>query len=116
MPGPNAFGVNEKGYRIIVLLQNRPGDFVLRFPAVIESDDRALGRNSFLAPTPGQEILHRDDSNALFLKLFHLLLKERRRDLGVRPFHDVHKPVIPEDDDLSVLVDDRLADDRRRGW
>ena len=49
----------------------------------------------------------------------HLPRDGRRLDADGReygPFHDVHEPVITKDDDLRVLVDGRLADDRGGGW
>ena len=54
----HAFGVNKHCERIAVLLHNRPRDFVLRFPAIIEGNDSAARRYVFLAPLPGEQILH----------------------------------------------------------
>ena len=53
-----AFGVNEHCERVAVLLHNRPRDFVLRFPAIIEGNDRASRWYVLFAAFPCEQILH----------------------------------------------------------
>src|SRR6266550_1419932 len=70
-PG-HALGINEHGKRVAKFFEDRPGDFVLRFPAVIESNYGASWRDVFFTALPGEKILQANNSNAAILKLLHL--------------------------------------------
>ena len=78
MSRPNAFGVNEERHRVVEFLEDRPRDFVLRFPAVIEGQDRALRRDRLFAASPRKKILHRNHADALVLQLLHLRFERLR--------------------------------------
>ena len=65
VPALHAFGVNEHRQRISVFFHDRPGHVILRFPAVIECDHRAAGRDIFFAAFPSQQILHADHRDAM---------------------------------------------------
>src|SRR5439155_10107515 len=121
MPTADAFGVNEHRKGVAKFLHNWPGHVVLRFPAVIESDNGATRRNIFFAALPGQEILHPDYSDAAILQVLHLLFKHLGRDFGIRPAHLIDETVISINDDLCCLVDRHLCwrswgCDRGHGW
>ena len=90
----HAFRVNEHGERIAVFFQDRPRDFILRFPAVIESDHRASRRYVLFAPLPGEQILHRDHRDTLVFQFFHLRFKRSRRDLSSRIADLVDQPMV----------------------
>src|SRR5438045_7319574 len=94
MPTADAFGVNEHRKVVAEFFHNWPGHVVLRFPAVIESDNGATRRNIFFAALPGQEILHPDYSDAAILQLLHLLFKHLWRDLGIRLAHLIDDTVM----------------------
>src|ERR1043166_3665137 len=80
----NPLGVEEQRYGIPQLFQDRPRDFVLGFPAVIERDYGAARRNILLSALPCEQILQADYRDAAVFQQFHLLLKHRRRDLRSR--------------------------------
>src|SRR5664279_2016913 len=111
MPGPNAFGIDEERHRIIEFLQDRPRNFMLRFPAVVEGQNRALRRDRLLAASPGEEILHGYDGDILVLQLLHLRLERLRGDLRIGSPDTVNKAVVTENDDLRILIDRRLRND-----
>src|SRR5437667_10306246 len=100
MPTADAFGVNEHRKGVAKSLHNWPGHVVLRFPAVIETDNRATRRNIFFAALPGQKILHPDYGDAAIFQLLHLLFKHLGRDFGIRPAHLIDETVIAINDDL----------------
>ena len=56
----DAFSVNEHRERIAVFFHDRPRYFILRFPAVVESNYGRTRRYVLFAPLPGEQILHRD--------------------------------------------------------
>ena len=113
VPRLDAFGVNEERDGVVEFFQDRPGDFVLRFPAVVESKDRAFRGDRFLAAPPRKKILHGNHSDPLVLQLLHLRFERLRRDLRVGPPDVVNETVITEDYDLRVLIDDGLRGNRR---
>src|SRR3981081_2226964 len=113
MPRANPLGVNEERDRVIEFFQDRPRDFVLRFPAVIERDDGALGRDRFLAASPGEEILHRNNGDALVLQLLHLRFERLRRDLRIRGPDVIDETVVTQNHGLRVLIDDGFGRSRR---
>src|SRR6266481_7366307 len=80
----SASGINEHRERVSKLFHDRPPDLVLRFPAIIETNDRASRRYIFFAPPPRQQILHADYGDTRILELFHLCLEIGRCDLGPR--------------------------------
>ena len=106
----HAFSVNEHGERIAVFLHDRPRDFVLRFPAVIESNDRASRRYVLFAPLPCEQILHRNHRDTLVFQFLHLRFKRSGRDLGARIADLVDQPMITKNNHLSGLIDDWLLD------
>ena len=113
VPRLNAFGVDEERDGVVEFFQDRPCDFVLRFPAVVESKDRALRGNRFLAAPPREKILHGNHSDPLVLQLLHLRFERLRRDLRVRVPDIIDETVITENHDLRVLIDDRFCRNRR---
>src|SRR6266404_5208375 len=113
MPATHAFGVNKDRVGVAELFQDRPRNVVLRFPAIIERDNRASGWNAFLAALPGEQVLQADDCNPFVFQLLHLFLEIFRSDFGVGMTHFIHKPVITKDDDLRGLIDNWLARFRR---
>ena len=115
MTAAHAFGVNKHREWIAVFFQNGPGDFILRFPSVIDGDNGAARRNIFLAAFPGKKVLHADDGDAAIFQLCHLRFESRRRDLGVRVSDVVDEAVITKNDDLRGLIDNRLGRLERGG-
>src|SRR5215471_7654576 len=112
MSALNAFGVNEHRKGITVLLHDRPADVVLRFPAIIERDDRTARGNVLIAASPRQIILQTNHSDTGVLQLLHLRFEICGRDLRVRASHLIHKTVITEHDRLRGLIHNRLSDSR----
>ena len=53
----HALGVNEHGKGVAEFFHDRPRDFILRFPAVVERNHGAPRRNVFLAALPSEQIL-----------------------------------------------------------
>ena len=96
--------------RIAVFLQDRPCDFILRFPAVIEGNYGATRRYVFFAPLPGEQILHRDHRDTLVFQFFHLRFKRSRRNLRSRVADFVDQPMVTKNKSLSGLIDDWLLD------
>src|SRR5207249_9592598 len=102
------FRVDEHGKGVTEFLHDRPRDFVLRFPAVIEANDRAAWRYVLLAAFPGLQILHGDDCDPAVLQFFHLRFERRWRDLSSRIPDLIDQTMITENNRLSRLIDDRL--------
>src|SRR5439155_686577 len=100
----DAFGINEHRERVPTFFHDRPRDLVLRFPAIIEADDRASRRYIFLATPPRQQILHADYGNPGIFELFHLRLEIGRCDLGARLANFIDRAVITKDDGLRGLI------------
>ena len=105
MPAPHTFGVDKHGEWIPEFFHDRPGNLVLRFPAIIECDDGAARRNVFLTAFPGQKILHGDDGDAAIFQLLHLLFEGLRCDFRVRPVDLIDETVVSKNADLSSLID-----------
>src|SRR6266446_3447452 len=78
----DAFRINEHREWVSKFFHDRPPDLVLRFPTIIEADDRASRRYIFFATLPGEQILHADYGDPGILELFHLRFKRSRCDLG----------------------------------
>src|SRR5438093_428781 len=113
----DAFGINEHRERVPKFFHDRPRDLVLRFPAIIEADDRASRRYIFLATPPRQQILHADYGNPGIFELFHLRLEIGRCDLGARIANFVDQAVITKDDGLRRLIDNGFGNFwRRSSW
>ena len=106
----DAFSVNEHRERIAVFLQNRPRYFILRFPAVVESNDGGTRRYVFFASLPGEQILHRDHRDTLVFQFLHLRFKRSRRNLRARVPDLVDQPMVTKNKDLRSLIDDWLLD------
>src|SRR5947209_2057681 len=94
MPPLNAFGVNEHREGVTELFQNRPPNFVLRFQTVIKSDDSTAWWNRFLAPLPGEQILHPNHRNATIFQLLHLFLELLRGYLRIGMSNIIYNSVI----------------------
>src|SRR5437870_2519029 len=118
-----AFCINEHRKRVSKFFHDRPPDLVLRFPAVIECNDRASRWNILFATLPREQILHADYRDAGILELFHLRLEVGRCDLGAWIANFVDQPMITKNDGLGRLVDNGFGNFRRgrgtsntRGW
>jgi hypothetical protein len=111
---PDAFRINEHRERVSKFFHDRPRDLVLRFPAIIEADDRASRRYIFFATPPREQILHADYGNPGIFELFHLRLEVGRCDLGARIANFVDQAMITKDDGLRRLIDNGFGNFRRR--
>ena len=105
-----AFGVDEQCKRIAVFFHDRPRDFILRFPAVIESNDSGTRWYVFFASLPGEHILHRDYGDTLVFQFLHLRFKRSRRNLRARVPDLVDQPMVTKNKGLRSLIDDWLLD------
>ena len=88
------------------IFQDRPSSVVPGNVAVINRDDRALGRDVLVPAPPRQEILHGDDREAAVFDCLHLLLKfSRSNRQGVLRPRVFFQPVVAEHDDGGAFVD-----------
>src|SRR5262249_17023739 len=106
----HAFSVDEQCEGITVFFHDRPRYFILRFPAVVESNYGATGWNVLFAPFPSEQVLHRDHGDTLVLQFFHLRFKRGRRDLRAGIPDLVDQPMVTKNERLSSLIDDWLLD------
>src|SRR5258707_15159238 len=82
-----ALGINEHRERVSKFFHDRPPDLVLRFPAIIEANDRASRRYIFFATPPRKQILHADYGNPCILELVLLRLLIDLRDIVAQLAH-----------------------------
>src|SRR5439155_6620984 len=106
----DAFGVDEQCEGIAVFFHDRPRHFVLRFPAVVESNYGRAWRYVFFAPLPSKQILHRDHRDTLVFQFFHLRFKGSGRNLRARIADLVDQPMVTKNKGLCGLIDHWLLD------
>src|SRR5262249_657876 len=104
----NTFRVEEHGEGVAILLQDWPGDLVLRFPPIIERIHREAGRYVLFASLPREQILHRDDRNPVVLQCLHLCFKSSRCDLSPRCMDLINQTMVTKNNRLRRLIDNRL--------
>ena len=113
----NVVHVNEHRERVAEFLQDRPRRVVAGDVAVVDGDDRALGRDVLVPPPPREEILHGDHGKTGVLNFLHLLLElGRRHRQGIVRTGLFLQAMVAEDHDRRALVDrgTRRAFRRRR--
>ena len=109
----HALGVNEERKRIAIFFMIGQPTSYCDFQPSSKVMTAARAGMAFLAPLPGEKILHSDDGNLLVLQLFHLRFEHLRCDLRVGPAHLFHETVVAINDDLRVVIDRRFG--YRRG-
>ncbi len=107
VPSPGkVLGVQEKGKGITILLQNGECIGIDTFPAIVQGNERAAGRQGSGTQSPLQKLLHTDDRNTGAAKIFHLFAKFRRAHEHLRNRCRLAEIVVPQHGNTSLVPGD----------